>query len=105
MKYDKETTDQLVKDYSAGVPVAAIAAQLDVPDRSVIAKLSSLGIYQKRPYLNKRGDQPIKKFEYIERLSVLLNTDLELLESLEKVNKTVLIMLEKALLEKSDPKV
>ena len=104
MKYDKETTDKLTKDYLSGVPVDVLATELDVPERSIIAKLSSLGVYQKKPYLTKRGDLPIKKSEYIERLAVLLNTNLELLESLEKVNKTVLVLLEKALLEKSDPK-
>ena len=91
----------MVAQYAAGISVPELALELDVPERSVIAKLSSLGVYQKKSYLNKRGEVPIKKSEHIERIAVLLNTNLELLESLEKVNKTVLVMIERAL---ADPK-
>jgi hypothetical protein len=101
MKYTKEICDHMVAQYAAGISVPDLALQLDVPERSIIAKLSSLGVYQKKSYLNKRGEVPIKKSEHIERIAVLLNTNLELLESLEKVNKTVLVMIERAL---TDPK-
>jgi hypothetical protein len=107
MKYTKEICDRMVEDYNAGVPAHQIAQDLDVPERSVIAKLSSLGVYQKKSYLNKRGEVPVKKSEHIERIATLLDTNLELLESLEKVNKTVLVMIERALstkLDTSDPK-
>ncbi len=97
MKYTPEVTNKLVVDYQAGVSTEELAAQLDVPVRSVIAKLSSLGVYQKKPYLNKRGEVPIKKEEYIDRLAVLLNVSIDRLESLEKVNKNVLKLLEDAL--------
>jgi hypothetical protein len=90
MKYTKEITDRLVE-------------QLEVPERSVIAQLSSLGVYQKKTYLNKRGEVPIKKSEHIERIAQLLACDSELLESLEKVNKTVLKLIEHKL-EQTDPK-
>jgi hypothetical protein len=79
------------------VSTEELAAQLDVPVRSVIAKLSSLGVYQKKSYLNKRGEVPVKKEEYIDRLAVLLNVSIDRLESLEKVNKNVLKLLEDAL--------
>jgi hypothetical protein len=101
MKYTKEICDHMVAQYAAGISVPQLALELDVPERSIIAKLSSLGVYQKKSYLNKRGEVPIKKSEHIERIAILLNTNLELLESLEKVNKTVLVMIERAL---SDPK-
>jgi hypothetical protein len=107
MKYTKEICDRMVQDYTSGVPAHQIAQDLDVPERSVIAKLSSLGVYQKKSYLNKRGEVPVKKSEHIERIATLLDTNLELLESLEKVNKTVLVMIERALstkIETSDPK-
>lgn len=102
MKYTKEICDRMVQDYTSGVPAATIALNLDVPERSVIAKLSSLGVYQKKSYLNKRGEVPVKKSEHIERIATLLDTNLELLESLEKVNKTVLVMIERALSTKLD---
>jgi len=101
MKYTKEICDHMTQQYAQGVSVPELALQLDVPERSIIAKLSSLGVYQKKSYLNKRGEVPVKKSEHIERIATLLNTNLELLESLEKVNKTVLVMIERAL---SDPK-
>ena len=99
MKYTKEITDKMMADYANEVSVDDIAAELDVPIRSVIAKLSSLGVYKKKQYTNKRGEVPIKKEEYIERIGALLDVNLDMLESLEKVNKSVLVMLEAALKE------
>ena len=99
MKYTKEITDKMMADYANEVSVDDIAAELDVPIRSVIAKLSSLGVYKKKQYTNKRGELPIKKEEYIERIGALLDVNLDMLESLEKVNKSVLVMLEAALKE------
>ena len=103
MKYTKEITDKLIADYKAGVSVQDISTRLDVPERSVIAKLSSLGVYVKKSYVNKRGETPVKKSEHIERIAELLDVDEELLESLEKVNKTVLKLIENKLAQ-SDPK-
>lgn len=99
MKYTKEIVDKMMADYNGGdgKSVDDIAAELDVPARSVIAKLSSLGVYKKKVYLNKQGVPPVKKEEYISRLAGLLKVHEDLLESLEKVNKNVLILLEKAL--------
>lgn len=104
MKYTKEVTDKLIEDYKAGITVQALAEELDVPERSIIAKLSSLGVYQKKQYLNKRGELPVKKSEHIERIAELLQVNLELLESLEKVNKGVLKLIEDKLRE-SDPQL
>jgi len=101
MKYTKEIIDRMVADYKSQVPVHQIATQLQLPERSIIAKLSSLGVYQKKTYVNKRGEIPVKKSEHIERIAELLDCDLELLESLEKVNKVVLRLIESRL---SDPK-
>jgi hypothetical protein len=105
MKYTTESTKQLVEDYQAGVTVSALAHDMQVPERSIIAKLSSLGVYQKKQYLNKRGEVPTKKSEHIERIAELLHCNIELLESLEKVNKQVLVMIETNLDSKSDPKL
>lgn len=108
MKYTKEISDKLIADYLANIPTADIAEKLSaeqneiVPERSVIAKLASLGVYKKKEYLTKRGEPPIKKEEYIERIAKLLDVNAEILESLEKVNKSVLALLERNLT--SDPK-
>ena len=97
MKYTKEITDRLVEQYKTGTHVQKIAQELQVPERSVIAKLSSLGVYEKKSYLNKRGEVPVKKAEHIENIAKLLAMDPELLESLEKVNKNILQVLENKL--------
>jgi hypothetical protein len=97
MKYTPEITQQLLQDHQSGVPVPVLAQTLGVPERSVIAKLSSLGVYQRKTYLNKRGEPPQKKAEMIEKIANLLNVNIELLESLEKANKNVLLLLEAAL--------
>ena len=75
----------------------ALAEGLGVPERSVIAKLSSLGVYKKKEYLTKRGEVPVKKDEYIERIAKLLQVNSDMLESLEKVNKSVLALIERKL--------
>ena len=103
MKYTKEITDKLIEDYKLGIPVATLAQSLDVPERSIIAKLSSLGVYNKKSYVNKRGELPVKKSEHIARIAKLLNCDEEILESLEKVNKQVLKLIELNL-QQTDPK-
>ncbi len=97
MKYTPETTQQLLAGYQAGKTVEELAQQLEVPERSVIAKLSSLGVYKKKEYRNKNGEVPVKKEYYIDKIAVLLDTNIELLESLEKVNKRVLQMIMQAL--------
>ena len=89
-KYTPEIEKLMTEQYLANTPVEQIAEALEVPVRSVISKLSSLGVYKKKVYLTKRGETPVKKAEYIERIAILLDKDLELLESLEKVNKGIL---------------
>ena len=96
MKYTQEMTEKLVADYTGGRNVDEMAAELNVPKRSVIAKLSSLGVYKAKVYVNKRGEQPIKKEEYIVRIASLLGIDVNLLDSMEKVTKTALTLIESA---------
>lgn len=105
MKYTPELTQQLLDAYKSGQVPEALSAMFtlqegeEVPVRSIIAKLSSLGVYKKKEYLTKRGELPIKKEEYIERIAILLDVNAEILESLEKVNKSVLALIERRLLE------
>ena len=94
MKYTNEIVIKLIEDYKNGISTKDLAAQLDVPERSVIAKLSSLGVYKRKEYLNKRGEVPIKKEVYIDRIAALLDINVDLLESMEKVTKTALVLLE-----------
>lgn len=105
MKYTKEITDRIVEEYKGGKSTVEIALSLNVADRSVIAKLSSLGVYQKKVYVNKRGEVPIKKEQHIEELAQLLGVPSDQLESLEKVNKNVLVLIKNRLLDPKPQKV
>lgn len=94
--YTPEVITEITKEYSLApnsTTVSTIARRLEVSDRSVIAKLSSLGIYVKKPYLTKRGELPTSKNVYIDRIGALLDIDGTLLDSLEKVTKQALVIL------------
>lgn len=96
--YTIEEIKILVDKYSAKPDldtVSSLAEELDKPIRSIISKLSALGIYKKKVYVSKTGELPVKKEIYIERISKLLDIDIALLESLEKVTKYALVLLDK----------
>lgn len=97
MKYTPELTKQISDAYVTGTPIEVISQKWDLNDRSVRAKLASLGLYKRKEYVNKQGEKPIKKELYVEMIAKLLGKDIELLESLEKVNKSVLKLLVDAL--------
>jgi transcription initiation factor TFIIIB Brf1 subunit/transcription initiation factor TFIIB len=99
IKYTSEIVEKMIADYNSGITAKEIALELEVPERSVIAKLSSLGVYKRKEYLNKRGEPPVKKEEYIERIAKLLDINIDLLESMEKVTKSALVLLEKRVTE------
>ena len=89
-RYTTELVETLVQQYQSGVLVPELAQQHDLPVRSIIAKLSQLGVYERKGYRTKNGEVPVPKRELIERLGELLDEELELLDSLEKVNKRIL---------------
>lgn len=97
MKYTTEISNRISTAYHEGKTAADIAEMINVPEKSVIAKLSSLGVYKKKEYRTKRGEVPVKKEEYITRIASLMGVMPEQLESMEKVNKSVLILIEKHL--------
>ena len=90
MKYTPEITEKIVQEYRSGVPILALSEKLGVPSKSIIAKLSSLGVYVKKPYLSKTGEPPISKEELLQQICDLMGESLEPMESLLKSNKTVL---------------
>ena len=93
MKYTESQTAQLVEQHRLGRSIEDLGAEFGVPTRSIIAKLSQLGLYHRKPYLTKRGEAPCSKEELVSRLAVLLGVELDRLESLEKCNKSVLTIL------------
>ena len=97
MKYTQEQTDLLLHHHNLGEDPETLGARFGVPKRSIIAKLSQLGVYHRKPYLTKRGEVPCSKEELVVRLAELLGVELDRLESLEKCNKSVLMLLESSL--------
>lgn len=85
----------MTEEYLAGKTAKEIASDLDAPERSIIAKLSSMGIYKRKTYKNKVGEVPVRKEEYINRIAKLLDINVDLLESMEKVTKTALVLIER----------
>jgi len=97
MKYTPETTKKLQEDYLAGVQTQQLAVGLGVPERSIISKLAQLGVYRAKVYLTKTGEPTQLKSQLVEEIALALNCNLELLDSLEKVNKNVLKLIKTAL--------
>jgi len=94
LKYTPEIIDNITKVYTASPGleiVTLLAKQYDVSPRSIISKLSSLGIYKRKEYLNKRGEPPVKKEVYIDSIAQMLGIEPQLLESMEKVTKIGLV--------------
>lgn len=105
MKYTKEITEKLINDYTIeNKSVDELALELEIPKRSLIAKLSSLGIYKRKPYVDKTGKPPIRKSELIDSIGVSLGIDPDQLDSLEKVTKRILETIDNRLKSSSDPK-
>ena len=92
--YTKEEENYLQEAYSGAVDkqivIDELASQLQKSRRSIIGKLSRLGIYEKKIYLTKRGDSPITNLELVHQLSEKHSWQLEKLEGLEKAPKEVL---------------
>lgn len=96
----KMISERYIVDGNQCVP--QLAQHLNVTKRSVIAKLSNLGIYKKPPYLTKRGTIPVPKSTYIDEIAKDLNIDVSILDSLEKVTKQALVLMSERIKELID---
>lgn len=97
VNYTPEMTAEMVADYKGGVSVEMIAQNLGKTVRSVVAKLSREGVYQKKEYVSKTGEKPVKKDTHADAIgAILLMTEAET-ESLTKANKTALVKIFNAL--------
>ena len=91
--YTPEVLDSILEDYKSGKSVQELSAAHNIPTRSIIAKLSNLGVYKKKTYVSKTGEAPVKKEELLETIAHLLGEDLQKIESLEKCTKSTLKLL------------
>lgn len=90
VNYTAEQTVALIEAYKAGEPVAALAEKFGKTARSVIAKLSREGVYQKKEYVSKTGEKPVKKDTVADAIGKVLGLSEGEIESLAKANKTAL---------------
>lgn len=90
VNYTPEQTTKMVADYAAGVTVETIATELGKTARSIIAKLSREKVYTAKVYKTKTGDTVVKKDELADKIGTMLGATEPEMESLTKVNKTML---------------
>lgn len=90
VNYTPEQAAQMVLDYTSGVTVETIAASLGKSVRSVVAKLSGEKVYKAKTYATKTGEAVVKKDELADKIGALLGATEPEMESLTKVNKTML---------------
>jgi len=85
--YTTEEVEFLLEEYAVNKDIEDIANKLGKTPRSVIGKLSRLGVYEKKQYLSKTGERPVTKLEYCARIAQALGIEVE---GLEKAPKDVL---------------
>lgn len=94
--YTPEIIDRIKTEYLKSpslVTARRLAGEIGATERSIIAKLSAMGVYQRKQYTTKMGGVPIKKEVYIDQIAKMLNIDTAILDSMEKVTKQALILL------------
>jgi len=90
VNYTPEQTLQIVGDYQAGFTVETIAEMTGKSVRSIVAKLSREGVYQKKQYVSKTGERPVKKDVHADAIGAILRLSENDIESLTKANKSAL---------------
>jgi len=90
VNYTPEQTLKIVGDYQAGFSVETIAEAMGKSVRSIVAKLSREGVYQKKQYLTKTGERAVKKDVHADAIGAILKLPENDIESLTKANKSAL---------------
>ena len=90
VNYTPEQTLKMVADYQAGATVETIAESMGKTVRSVVAKLSREGVYQKKVYKTKTGEAVVKKDAHADAIGANLRLPENDIESLTKANKSAL---------------
>jgi hypothetical protein len=90
VNYTPEQTATIVTGYKSGQTVEQIAESMGKSVRSIVAKLSREGVYEKKAYKTKTGQAVVKKDELSDRLQMLVGLTEAEADSLTKANKTAL---------------
>ena len=92
--YTVDQTTALVAAYKAAPTaetVAVFAETFGKSVKSVVAKLSREGVYQKKAYVTKSGATPVRKEAIADELQAVFNLSEAEADSLAKANKTALL--------------
>lgn len=106
--YTPEQENALKVGYKPGAEKGAegspdwLAAQIGKTSRSIVAKLSKMGVYVKPAYKDKTGAAPVKKDEHADAIGAILRLTEADADSLTKANKVPLRLIAEAL-AKSKP--
>lgn len=87
---EQETMLLSYKDNPTPETVKALAETMGKSTRSIVAKLSRMGIYKKAEYVGKTGEKPVKKDETADAIGAILRLPENDIESLTKANKSAL---------------
>lgn len=91
MTYTEEETALIIKMYLAldkdNSRIEEIAEAIGKNKKSVIGKLSREGVYEKKVYKTKTGEDPVTKKELVHKIAVAVNEEPEALAGLEKSPK------------------
>jgi hypothetical protein len=109
MKYKPEQEAELRAAYESAdsddsrkAVVDEYSAKYAVTRHSIIGKLASMGIYSKPKPLTKSGEPIVAKQEYVNAIRIMLATNGEELESLEKASKRDLKLIMDKLIQLSE---
>ena len=93
VNYTPEQTAKIVQAYVAQPTqetVQALAGEFAKSVRSIVAKLSREGVYQKKVYTTKTGEAVQKKDQTAEAIGAILGLSEADVDSLTKANKSAL---------------
>jgi len=92
--YTQGMVDRLMTEYTANptrATVDALAADFGKTPRSIIAKLSALGIYVKAANVTKRGEPVVRKDELVAQVQANFDQEMPSLSKMTKVDLQNLI--------------
>jgi len=95
-KYTPEDESKLTEAYNSGTSVEALAEEFSRTVRSVIAKLTQLGVYKPKGS-NLAKKREMLKSEMVSEIATLTGQNEEVMESLEKATGTALKLVLEAL--------
>ena len=92
--YSESMISEITSQYTANpvrATVDALAEKFDKGPRSIIAKLSALGIYQKAERVTKRGEPVVMKAELVAQVQNAIGRELPSLNKMTKVDLQFMI--------------